>query len=69
MLRPLIMLVFLAGLTLPARAQVAGPPTFIGPDGAKNFGTVTWVWKSRHFHPLKGPFRLKDGMYASERGV
>ena len=52
-LRRLIVFVALAGLALPANAQVSTPPTFDSPDGQKQFGPYTWVWQSRTFQPAR----------------
>jgi hypothetical protein len=59
MLRGLVAFVILAGLALPAAAQVSARPTFIGPDGEKQFGPYRWVWKSRGFRPARGPHEIK----------
>lgn len=53
MVRCFIVLFFLVGLALPANAQVATPPTFVSPDGQKQFGPYTWVWRSRTFQPAQ----------------
>ena len=43
-----------AALALPAVAQSSVPPAFVGPDGEKQFGPYTWVWRSRTFQPVQG---------------
>jgi hypothetical protein len=40
-------------LALPANAQVATPPIFVSPDGQKQFGPYTWVWRSKTFQPAQ----------------
>lgn len=53
MTRCLIAFFALAGLALPASAQVTMPFTFESPDGQKQFGPYTWVWKSKSFQPAE----------------
>ena len=53
MARWLVLTVVLVGLALPANAQISMPETFIGPDGQKQLGPYTWVWKSRSFQPAE----------------
>jgi hypothetical protein len=51
--RVFVALVIFAGLALPAAAQSSAPSGFVGPDGEKQFGPYTWVWKSRTFQPAQ----------------
>jgi|GEM_PF-6442758 hypothetical protein len=59
MVRVFVALVILAGLALPAVAQSSAGPSFVGPDGEKQFGPYTWVWKSRRFRPVQGPHEIR----------
>jgi hypothetical protein len=66
MVRVIVALVILAGFALPAAAQSSARPSFVGADGEKQFGPYTWVWKSRGFRPIRGPYEIKVGCPAGD---
>ena len=66
MARWVVLIVALAGLALPASAQVSMPSTFERPDGQQQFGPYTWVWKSKSFQPAQRPVDVEARCPAGE---